>query len=94
LATNGDVTLAQISTTFCTPCRHAHARLSALAERTAGLSHVDIDVTHQVEVAHQLGVLRTPTTIAFTSEGVELLRVGGLPDTEALLAELRPHLPA
>lgn len=86
------VTLVQISTTFCSPCRHAHARLTALAESNAGLRHVDIDVTHEPEIAHQLGVLRTPTTIAFDADGAELLRVGGVPDTTSLLESLRPHL--
>lgn len=86
------VTLVQISTTFCSPCRHAHARLAALAESNDGLHHVDLDVTHEPEIAHQLGVLRTPTTIAYDASGAELLRVGGVPDADALLDSLRPHL--
>lgn len=86
------VTLVQISTTFCAPCRHARARLSALADKHDGLQHVDVDVTHQPEVAHALGVMRTPTTIAYDSAGVELLRVSGLPETPALLEALEPHL--
>lgn len=85
------VTLVQISTTFCSPCRHTHARLAALAESTPGLHHVDLDVTHQPEVAHQLGVRRTPTTIAFDASGAELLRVSGVPVNEELLAALQPH---
>lgn len=85
------VTLVQISTTFCSPCRHTHARLTALTESTPGLHHVDLDVTHQPEVAHQLGVRRTPTTIAFDSSGAELLRVSGVPVNDELLAALRPH---
>src|SRR5882757_5061155 len=67
------VTLVQISTTFCAPCRHTRAILGSLAERTEGLAHVDLDVTNQPEVAQALGVLRTPTTIAFSPDGTELL---------------------
>ncbi|MQA60547.1 MAG: thioredoxin [Actinophytocola sp.] len=85
------VTLVQISTTFCSPCRHAHARLAALAESTPELHHVDLDVTHQPEVAHQLGVRRTPTTIAFDANGAELLRVSGVPVNDELLSALQPH---
>lgn len=92
LAAAPAVTLVQISTHFCSPCRHARERLSALADRTEKLAHVDIDVTHRVEVAQALGVLRTPTTIAFTAEGVELLRVGGVPDAKPLLEGLSAHL--
>lgn len=88
------VTLVQISTTFCAPCRHTRAILSALSEKTGGLTHVDLDVTETPEVAHALSVLRTPTTLAFTSDGRELLRVGGVPRGQELLEALRPHLAA
>lgn len=87
------VTLVQVSTTFCAPCRHAHAVLSALADGTDGVRHVEIDVTAQPEVAAALGVLRTPTTLAYSGDGTELLRVGGVPKTAALVDALRPHLP-
>jgi thiol-disulfide isomerase/thioredoxin len=86
------VTLVQISTTFCAPCRHAKAVLAPLAERTEGLHHVELDVTNQPEVAQSLSVLRTPTTIALTPDGRELLRVGGVPKGAELLEALRPHL--
>ncbi|WP_329053990.1 thioredoxin family protein [Amycolatopsis sp. NBC_01488] len=86
------VTLVQISTTFCAPCRHAKAVLEPLAERTDGLHHVELDVTNQPEVAQSLSVLRTPTTIALTPDGRELLRVGGVPKGPELLAALKPHL--
>jgi thiol-disulfide isomerase/thioredoxin len=86
------VTLVQISTTFCAPCRHAKAVLEPLAERTDGLHHVELDVTNQPEVAQSLSVLRTPTTIALTRDGRELLRVGGVPKGPELLDALRPHL--
>ncbi|HEX7662449.1 MAG TPA: thioredoxin family protein [Pseudonocardiaceae bacterium] len=87
------VTLVQISTTFCAPCRHARLVLADLASRVDGLRHVDLDVTNQPEVATGLGVLRTPTTIALAPDGTELLRVGGVPKRESLLAALRPYLP-
>ncbi|MEU0530067.1 TlpA family protein disulfide reductase [Amycolatopsis tolypomycina] len=86
------VTLVQISTTFCAPCRHAKAVLAPLAERTDGLHHVELDVTNSPEVAQSLAVLRTPTTIALTPDGRELLRVGGVPKGPELLDALRPHL--
>ncbi len=86
------VTLVQISTTFCTPCRHARAILSSLAEKTDGLHHVDLDVTERPEVAQALSVLSTPTTLALDAEGRELLRIGGVPKGAELLEALRPHL--
>jgi thiol-disulfide isomerase/thioredoxin len=87
------VTLLQISTTFCAPCRHTRVLLAHLAGRTDGLQHVDFDVTDHPEIATSLGVLTTPTTLAVDAQGVELMRVGGVPKRDTLLAALRPHLP-
>lgn len=86
------VTLVQISTTFCAPCRHARVVLSGLADGTEGVRHVDLDVTDRPEVAAALGVHRTPTTLAYTGDGTELLRVDGVPKAATLLDALRPHL--
>jgi thiol-disulfide isomerase/thioredoxin len=87
------VTLLQISTTFCAPCRQTRVLLSDLAGQTEGLRHVDYDVTDHPEVATSLGVLKTPTTLAVDAHGVEIMRVGGVPRRDTLLAALRPHLP-
>lgn len=87
------VTLVQLSTTFCAPCRHAKVILRDLADRTDGLTHAELDVTDLPDVAAQLGVMRTPTTLALTADGTEVLRVGGVPKRDSLLAALQPHLP-
>ncbi|MDX3657426.1 thioredoxin family protein [Streptomyces sp. ID05-26A] len=87
------VTLVQLSTTFCAPCRHAKVVLRDLADRTDGLTHAELDVTNLPDVASQLGVMRTPTTLALTADGTEVLRVGGVPKRDSLLTALRPHLP-
>lgn len=86
------VTLVQLSTTFCSPCRHAKVILRDLADRTTGLTHAELDVTNLPDVAAQLGVMRTPTTLALTADGTEVLRVGGVPKRDTLLAALQPHL--
>jgi thiol-disulfide isomerase/thioredoxin len=93
LAAAPTVTLVQVSTTFCAPCRHARAVLGQLAGSTAGLAHVELDVTNRPEVAVSLRVSRTPTTVAFAPDGTELLRVGGVPKRDTLIDALRPHLP-
>ncbi|MBA0124407.1 thioredoxin family protein [Haloechinothrix sp. YIM 98757] len=86
------ITLVQLSSAACAPCRQAHARLSAVAERSPDLHHAAIDITEQPGVGSALGVLRTPTTVAYDSTGTEVLRVTGVPDTGALVHALRPHL--
>lgn len=87
------VTLVQLSTTFCAPCRHTRVLLADLASQTEGLRHQELDLTEIPEVAAQLKVLRTPTTLALTADGAELLRVGGVPKRDTLVDALRPHLP-
>jgi thiol-disulfide isomerase/thioredoxin len=88
------VTLVQLSTTFCAPCRHARRLLADLAARTDRLHHAELDLTHRPDLARELSVLRTPTTLAVDSRGTELLRVGGVPNRDTLLDALRPHLDA
>lgn len=92
LAPEAAVTLVQLSTTFCAPCRQARVLLADLAARTAGLHHTELDLTERPDLARQLSVLRTPTTLAVDARGTELLRIGGVPRREALLEALRPHL--
>ncbi|RJQ76563.1 thioredoxin [Pseudonocardiaceae bacterium YIM PH 21723] len=82
------ITLLQLSTTFCAPCRHTAAMLGQVAADTPEIRHVELDITDMPELATRLGVFRTPTTIAFDSLGRELLRVSGLPQ----LAQLRESL--
>lgn len=90
---SASVTLVQFSTTFCAPCRHTRVLLGDLAATTPGLAHVDIDLTDRPELAARMAILRTPTTVAVSAGGVELLRVGGLPRRDELLSALREHLP-
>ena len=88
----GGVTLVQLSTTFCAPCRHTRVLLSDLASRTDGLHHTELDLTERPHLAKELAVLRTPTTLAIDHAGTEILRVGGVPKRDELLAALQPHL--
>ncbi|MFR9730407.1 TlpA family protein disulfide reductase [Saccharopolyspora sp. MS10] len=87
------VTLLQLSSAFCAPCRHTRLLLSHLAERTEGVRHVEVDLTDHPEWSTPLRVHRTPTTLALDGAGRELFRVGGVPRREELAAALRPHLP-
>ena len=87
-----DVTLLQLSTTFCAPCRHTRVLLEDLARRTPGVRHVEVDLTNRPELTQRLRVRSTPTTVAIDPAGRELLRLVGVPRREALLTALQPHL--
>ena len=85
------VLLLQLSSPICTPCRQTAAQLSELARRP-GLRHVEVDIADDPEVARRLHVMRTPTTIAFSRDGRELLRVSGVPRRQELLDALDTEL--
>lgn len=86
------VTLLQLSTTFCAPCRHARILLNAFAERTGGVRHVEVDLTHHPEWSTPLQVHTTPMTLVLDHTGMELFRVPGVPRRAELSAALRPYL--
>ena len=66
--------------------------LGELSAGTTGLRHVEIDIADRPEVARELGVLRTPTVVAFDAAGAELLRVSGVPKVTPLMDALAPAL--
>lgn len=86
------VLLLQLSSPVCTPCRQTAAVLSDLSGRTTGIVHREIDVADQPDLARELGVMRTPTVVAFGRDGAELLRVSGVPQAVVLERALAPEL--
>lgn len=86
------VTLLQLSTTFCAPCRHTRILLANFAERTEGVRHVEVDLTGHPDWSTPLRVHTTPTTLVFDAGGRELFRVGGVPRRGDLAAALSPYL--
>ncbi len=82
---DGDrVLLLQLSSPVCTPCRRTAELLTDLVQRRPGIVHREVDVAEQPDVARELGVMRTPTVVAFDRHGGELLRVTGVPRTAEL----------
>lgn len=81
-------TLLQFSTEFCTYCPATRRLLGGIAERTDGVVHVDIDLTHSPELAQRFKVLQTPTTLLLDSRGAVRARIGGAPKRAELEASL------
>jgi thiol-disulfide isomerase/thioredoxin len=89
---DGDVTLVMFTTEFCANCKYTRPVLRELAADVDGVTYAEIDLTDQPELAKQVSVLSTPTTLAVAASGIEILRVGGVPKRDELLDALRPHL--
>lgn len=83
------VTLLQLSTTYCAPCRQASAVLAEFACERPDVRHVELDVTERPELAARLDVREAPTTLAVDAGGRELFRVTGVPRRERLAEALR-----
>jgi thiol-disulfide isomerase/thioredoxin len=88
------VLLLQVSSPVCSPCRQTASLLTGLVERIPALVHVEVDVADRPEVAAELGIMRTPTVVAFDRAGTELLRVSGVPRLPDLEQALEPALTA
>jgi thiol-disulfide isomerase/thioredoxin len=86
------VLLLQLSSAVCAPCRQTAAVLEGLTARPPGLVHAEVDVGDRPDTARELGVLRTPTVVAFDRSGAELLRVSGVPRAAELASALAPAL--
>lgn len=81
-------TLVQFSSAFCAPCRTTRVVLGDIATRTPGVTHVEIDAEHHLDVVRRLGVLRTPTTLVLDAAGHEVVRAAGAPRREQVVAAL------
>jgi thiol-disulfide isomerase/thioredoxin len=83
-------TLLQFSSAFCAPCRAARRVLGDVAAAVPGVEHIEVDAEHHLDVVRRLGILRTPTTLVLSPEGVEVTRATGAPTRQQVLAALDP----
>jgi thiol-disulfide isomerase/thioredoxin len=81
-------TLLQFSSAFCAPCRATRRILGEVAGLVPGVTHVELDAEHHLELVRRLGILRTPTTLILDARGREVSRASGAPTRDAVLATL------
>ena len=81
-------TLLQFSSAFCAPCRATRRVLGEVTDLVPGVTHVEVDAEHHLEVVRALRVLRTPTTLILDAAGREVSRAAGLPVRDQVLAAL------
>jgi thiol-disulfide isomerase/thioredoxin len=83
-------TLLQFSSAFCAPCRATRRVLEDVARVVPGVSHVEVDAEHHLDLVRRLGILRTPTTLVLDPHGREVSRATGAPTKQAVIASLGP----
>ncbi|MDQ4052209.1 MAG: thioredoxin family protein [Actinomycetota bacterium] len=81
-------TLVQFSSAFCAPCRATRRVLGEVTRMVPGVTHVEIDAEHHLELVRRLGILRTPTTLVLGPEGHEVSRASGVPVTAQVVAAI------
>ncbi|WP_236685247.1 thioredoxin family protein [Demequina salsinemoris] len=72
-------TFVQFSTPVCAKCPPTKALLTRVAEEYEGVSHVEIDASERLELARELDIMRTPTTLVLDTNGVVVARISGAP---------------
>ena len=81
-------TLLQFSSAFCAPCRVTRRVLTDVASAVPGVTHVEVDAEHHLELVRRLGITRTPTTLLLDRHGREVSRASGAPRRDEVLATL------
>ncbi len=79
-------TLLQFSSAFCAPCRATRRILGEVAEMVPGVTHVEVDAEHHLDLVRRLGVRRTPTTFVLDAHGGIVTRASGAPTKPAVIA--------
>lgn len=78
------VTLVQYSTEFCSACPGTARVLGGVADDYEGVRHVEVDLTHNPSLAHELHIKQTPTTLIVDANGTAVARIGGPPRVDQL----------
>lgn len=100
LARSGDahaasLTVAQLSSPICAPCRQAARVWSrAASDRGPSLRHVELSLEAHPHLARELAVLSTPTTFLLDRNGSILGRVSGAPSRQQAEAAIDSALSA
>lgn len=70
-------TFVQFSTPMCAKCPGVRALLQGVAAEQPHVTHVEIDAAERLDLARELGIMRTPTTLVLDSDGVIVARMDG-----------------
>lgn len=73
------VTLVQFSTEYCAYCGPTRELLSEVARSRDGVTLIEIDAAHRLDLAKRLNVLSTPTIFVLGPDGSIAQRASGRP---------------
>lgn len=79
-------TFVQFSTPMCAKCPGTAVLLKRVAAEQPHVAHVEIDAAERLDLARELHIMRTPTTLVLDADGIVVARMDG-PPTEAQARE-------
>ncbi len=68
---------------MCAKCPPTAALLKGVAAEQPHVAHIEIDAAERLDLARELGIMRTPTTLVLDSDGVVVARMDGAPSDRA-----------
>lgn len=83
-----NTTFLQFSSETCSTCKHTAKLFEELEATSDGVLHIEVDLTHRLELAEKFGILQTPTTLVLDSRGIVKSRIGGAPKPSTIEAEI------
>jgi thiol-disulfide isomerase/thioredoxin len=82
-------TLLQFSTEVCSICIATSRLYKELEKTVPGLKHIEVDITHRMDLAAHFSIMQTPTTLILDKHGMVRARIGGAPRLNVIEAELK-----
>jgi thiol-disulfide isomerase/thioredoxin len=81
-------TFLQFSSEACSACRQTARIFGELEKTSPGVLHIEVDITHRLELAEKFAILQTPTTLVLDEKGLVKSRIGGAPKPQTIEAEI------
>ncbi|WP_084106548.1 thioredoxin family protein [Demequina sp. NBRC 110056] len=75
-------TFVQFSTPMCSKCPGTARLLRGVAEQHVHVTHLEIDASERLDLARELSIMRTPTTLVLDGDGAIVARMDGAPTVE------------
>ncbi|MEN9714461.1 MAG: hypothetical protein RLZZ164_1125 [Actinomycetota bacterium] len=82
------VTFLQFSSEFCSQCVATARTFRELEEQSGDILHIEVDVTHRLDLAKKFSILQTPTTLVLDAQGRITSRISGAARPQAVRDEI------
>ncbi|MFV0287145.1 MAG: thioredoxin family protein [Demequina sp.] len=75
-------TFVQFSTPMCAKCPGTARLLQTVASEQDHVAHVEVDASVRLDLARDLSIMRTPTTLVLDGDGTIVARMDGAPTAQ------------